>query len=229
VAPVTSGLAIASLVLSILWLGGLGSILAVVFALVAMSQINQSQGRKQGRGLAIAGLVVGLVGVAGSVGFYALAVAAGRAVHSITTEIGHDLTPTDLRLGQAGTYSSQQDDGVVGITVQSVSFPVTTTNTLATPPAGDELALAKIRECAGPSGLPNGADATGWQLIMPDGTTISPSFPAAKSPDLSNVTALSANSCVTGYLSFQIASGSTPAWIEYVGAVFHPYQWRIGS
>jgi hypothetical protein len=51
-----SGLAIASFVLSLVWLGGLGSILALLFGLVALRQIKQTGQR--GRGFAIAGVVI---------------------------------------------------------------------------------------------------------------------------------------------------------------------------
>lgn len=58
----TNGLAIASLVLGILWLYWIGSILAVIFGHIALKQISErNQG---GRGLAIAGLVLGWIGVA---------------------------------------------------------------------------------------------------------------------------------------------------------------------
>jgi hypothetical protein len=60
----TNGLAIASLVLGIVWVWWLGSILAVIFGHVALSQIGRSKGAQGGRGLAIAGLVLGWVGVA---------------------------------------------------------------------------------------------------------------------------------------------------------------------
>lgn len=60
-APGTNGLAVASLVLGIIWLCGLGSILAVIFGHVALGQIKRSG--EQGAGLAIAGLVLGWVGV----------------------------------------------------------------------------------------------------------------------------------------------------------------------
>jgi len=60
----TSGLAVASLVLGIIWLYWVGSVLAIVFGVVAMSQIKNSQGTMTGRGMAIAGLVLGLVGAA---------------------------------------------------------------------------------------------------------------------------------------------------------------------
>lgn len=60
----TNGLAIASVVAGFLWLGWLGSIAAVVFGHVALNQIDQSQGRQGGRGMAIAGLALGYFGVA---------------------------------------------------------------------------------------------------------------------------------------------------------------------
>lgn len=66
----TNGFAIASLVLGIVWLWGLGSVLALVFGYLAKSQIDESRGAQGGRGLAVAGIVLGWVGV----GLIALAV-----------------------------------------------------------------------------------------------------------------------------------------------------------
>jgi Domain of unknown function (DUF4190) len=76
-APVqkTNGLAVASLVCSLVWLGGLGSILAVVFGFIARSQIRKSDGNVQGNGLAVAGIIIGFVGVAATVFFVILVVA----------------------------------------------------------------------------------------------------------------------------------------------------------
>jgi hypothetical protein len=62
--PATNGLAIASLIAGFLWLGWVGSFLAVVLGHIAIRQINQSGGRQTGSGLAIAGLVFGYMGVA---------------------------------------------------------------------------------------------------------------------------------------------------------------------
>ena len=59
--PRVSGLAIASLVLGLLWLFSIGSLLAIVFGSVALYQIRISRGRVAGTGLAIAGLVLGIV------------------------------------------------------------------------------------------------------------------------------------------------------------------------
>ena len=57
----TSGLAIASLVLGLMWLFWLGSVLALVFGLISQSQIKRTN--QKGRGLAIAGIVLGGLGV----------------------------------------------------------------------------------------------------------------------------------------------------------------------
>lgn len=61
----TNGLSIASLVLGIVWLYGVGSILALVFGYMAKGQIDRSGGQETGRGLAIAGIVLGWIGVGG--------------------------------------------------------------------------------------------------------------------------------------------------------------------
>lgn len=57
----TNGLAIASLVLGILWLAGIGSILAVVFGFVARKQIRARH--QNGNGMALAGIILGWIGV----------------------------------------------------------------------------------------------------------------------------------------------------------------------
>ncbi|HWH34164.1 MAG TPA: DUF4190 domain-containing protein, partial [Acidimicrobiales bacterium] len=58
----TNGLAIASLVLGILWIYWIGSVLALVFGYVAKTQIKQRN--QAGNGLATAGIVLGWVGIA---------------------------------------------------------------------------------------------------------------------------------------------------------------------
>lgn len=56
-------MAIASLVLGILWIYWLGSILALVFGYLAKSEIRRSPQKMEGNGLATAGIVLGWVGV----------------------------------------------------------------------------------------------------------------------------------------------------------------------
>jgi Domain of unknown function (DUF4190)/Uncharacterised protein family UPF0547 len=59
----TNGMAVASMILGIVWLYWVGSILALVFGYIAKGQIEKSNGRETGRGMAIAGIVLGWVGV----------------------------------------------------------------------------------------------------------------------------------------------------------------------
>lgn len=63
----TSGWAIASLVCSLVGLcltGGIGAILGVIFGHIALSQIRNSNGALGGRGLALAGLIIGYASIA---------------------------------------------------------------------------------------------------------------------------------------------------------------------
>ncbi len=64
----TSGMAIASLVLGLLWLCGIGSLLATVFGVMALSRISRSNGAISGKGLAFAGLILGILGLTSSIG-----------------------------------------------------------------------------------------------------------------------------------------------------------------
>jgi hypothetical protein len=59
----TNPLAIVSLVAGILWLYWIGSVIAVITGFIAFRQIERSRGAQGGRGLAIAGIALGLVGV----------------------------------------------------------------------------------------------------------------------------------------------------------------------
>jgi Domain of unknown function (DUF4190) len=68
----TNGLAIASFVLSLLWMFWIGSILAVIFGHVALSQ-TKDPAHSGGRGLAMAGLVIGYA----AIGFFAFFVLIG--------------------------------------------------------------------------------------------------------------------------------------------------------
>ena len=71
----TNGLAIAALISGILGLTiffGLGSVLALIFGYIARGQIKRSQGQQGGNGMAIAGLVMGWIGVVVSLVFVVL-------------------------------------------------------------------------------------------------------------------------------------------------------------
>jgi hypothetical protein len=74
----TNGMAVASLILGILWIWWLGSLLALIFGYAGKNQIDRSGGQESGRGMAIAGIVLGWVGVATLVLFLGL-FAAGQS------------------------------------------------------------------------------------------------------------------------------------------------------
>jgi hypothetical protein len=72
----TNGMAIASMVLGILWLYWIGSVLALVFGYVAKSQIRERG--EGGDGMATAGIVLGWIGV----GILGLGMLFGLAAYS---------------------------------------------------------------------------------------------------------------------------------------------------
>jgi hypothetical protein len=78
----TNGKAIASLVLGILWLCSIGSILALVFGYQGKNEIDASGGAQGGRGLAVAGIVLGWIGV-GALLLWLLLWALGAATFEI--------------------------------------------------------------------------------------------------------------------------------------------------
>lgn len=62
----TSGAAIASLVLALLWICGVGSLAAIILGIVGISATKA--GAMKGRGMALAGLVIGALGLLATVG-----------------------------------------------------------------------------------------------------------------------------------------------------------------
>jgi len=69
----TNGLAVAALICGLFWIGGIGSLLGLIFGIVALSQIRKRGGA--GRGMAIAGIVLGGIGIVGTIGAALIAVA----------------------------------------------------------------------------------------------------------------------------------------------------------
>lgn len=78
-------MAVASLVLGIVWIAGIGSALAVIFGFMSRKSIEQSQGRESGGGLSIAGIVLGFVGIVGAIGFWLSVAVFGVAVNAASS------------------------------------------------------------------------------------------------------------------------------------------------
>jgi hypothetical protein len=80
----TNGLAVAALVLGIVWLYGLGSVLAIIFGGVAMNQCTRDPDGYSGKGMAVAGLVLGILGL-GLMMVLILVAATAPTTHVTTT------------------------------------------------------------------------------------------------------------------------------------------------
>jgi len=61
--PKNNGFAVVSLVFGCIWYFWIGSIIALIFGYIAKGQIDASQGQQKGRGFAVAGIVLGWVGM----------------------------------------------------------------------------------------------------------------------------------------------------------------------
>lgn len=94
----TSGLAVASLVLGILWLGGLGALLAIIFGAVGLKQTKD--GQRGGRGLAIAGLVLGIVGIVGSIMMFVAIAGTTAAVNHAGAEVSTHMDLTSVAIAE---------------------------------------------------------------------------------------------------------------------------------
>jgi hypothetical protein len=61
----TNGLAIAGFVCSLFfWIYGIGALLGIIFGFIARSQIKRSGNTQKGSGFALAGIIIGFVGIA---------------------------------------------------------------------------------------------------------------------------------------------------------------------
>jgi len=89
-------LAIASLILAILWIGWLGSILGVIFGFVAHRQIRQAEGWQRGDGFALAGTLIGVLGLA-------------LLVLGIVQDRHHPTTPPTTPVAATGTSTTPAD------------------------------------------------------------------------------------------------------------------------
>lgn len=100
--PSTSGLAIASMVLGIVWIYWIGSITGLVLGYLALREIRQDPLHLEGRGMALAGIVLGWIGVA------TLVVAIGLGVYVWKNEkhpVRREVRGAHVLLEQGGLVS----------------------------------------------------------------------------------------------------------------------------
>lgn len=207
-----SGLAIASLVLSIIWLGGIGAILAVIFAIIALRQIAASQGRLRGKGLSIAGLIVGIVGLIGAAITWSVVAWVGANAHHVIVPVGRTVNVSDsFSLG-----ISTMRIGNVRVVEQASGLN------------SGHYVVADVRICAGNSGSKTGVFDAAFFLNTAGGNSISGSTTTRLSPDIGSVS-VPANSCRSGHVTFKVSSGANPTSIDYHGFLPSTYTWTISG
>lgn len=219
-APVTSGLAIASLILAILWVGGIGSLLAVIFGAVALSRIGRSGGYVRGRGIAVAGTIIGVVGLVATTGVLVLGALVAR-----------QLATHDEKLGQAVVLASPARDGMRSLRVERFTVTAAATTPVlgkSHPTPGKKFATVWAEFCAGAGGSQTGPDLTWLQLQFSGGATVAPTVIDVSPQPLSRVQSLSPRKCVLGSVTYQVRVGTRPTAVEWLPYVIGPrYKWAI--
>lgn len=221
----TNGLAVASFVLSLLWIGGLGSLLSVIFGISSRRSIKRSQGQETGKGFATAGLIIGILGILGSLVVYSALVTVS---HGVSQSVHQVITPQVAALGHPLNVSASSSTGISTVTVYSVTYPVKGAGGYPSPIAGKVYAAADIQVCAGSSGSQNGPDSFSFSLLFQNGQSVGVSSnDLMKQPNLFNFNGIGANKCVRGFLAFDIATGTIPTKAQYWPDPFHNYEWAL--
>jgi hypothetical protein len=233
----TSGKAIASLVLSLVWIGGLGSLLAVIFGFSARGDIRQSRGRLGGDGLAIAGLIIGILGLISALFFYI-------SLFAITDQFKNDITSgsfpfgstiptttvptTFLQMGQESPPFYALAGG--RITVYSLRVGVSGEDpNMRLPPADEAFAVANVKECAGAHAV-NFADARrSFVLVGPDvlnsQVVYYPNYVQRPVFDWTNIGEIGPNHCVQGLVGFTVDGNSVSSVVMLGGST--DFSWTV--
>jgi len=219
----TSGFAVASLVLSLVWLGGLGSVLAIIFGTQAKKGIRRSPGSVTGDGMATAGIVLGILGIMGAVTAW-IGLLVG--VHEFQSTVKQIATPRTLSMGQTAHLSGVDSiTGISRVTVYAYTQPVTSTDPNVTPAAGRQFAIAAVQVCAGTLGSQDGPKLADFSVVFANGRQVPAISDQVRQPSLGTVHSLAANQCAAGYVPFEIPEGTAPASVQY--QALSPYRWTI--
>lgn len=107
----TSALAITSLVLGIVWICGVGSIAGLVLGIIALRQIDQAPATApiEGKGMAIAGTVLGAIGTILLAVFLALAVVGAVAGDDDISNYEFDIGDTDYADCLSDPYTTWEE------------------------------------------------------------------------------------------------------------------------
>jgi hypothetical protein len=219
VAQPTNGLAVASLVLSIVWISGLGSLLGIIFGFVARSHIKRHPGQQKGSGLALAGIIIGFVGILGGVLIVAgLVVAEHKLVDAFSTKT------VSLGTTVNGTVF---DPGIKSVAVSSIRYNVDAGGRPDTA-AGKEYVAIHVTECATSGETQTGTNYSAFTLVFQGRSSASPSGVTTLRPDFTAILSIPSNRCVQGWISYEIAKGVRPIYVEYSPLfLFNSIEWKL--
>lgn len=133
----TNGLAIASLILSIISLLGIGSVIGIIFGFVSRAQIRRSGGAQKGAGLALAGIIIGFVTL--SLVLLAVAIPTFLGVRASDSISVVHLAPVPIALGYP-----EQGGQAAPVVWQARSQPYDTT--LTPTPDGVDMRIASPQQ-----------------------------------------------------------------------------------
>ncbi|HEY5384520.1 MAG TPA: DUF4190 domain-containing protein, partial [Acidimicrobiales bacterium] len=119
----TNGSAIASLVLSILGLFGIGSLLGIIFGYRARREIRAAGGYQSGDGLALAGIIIGYVTLVIFVLVLALWIAAFATIHSAIDTAASSSASSSSSVNQCQADTRSVEIAVDAYHAQKGSFP----------------------------------------------------------------------------------------------------------
>ncbi len=231
----TNTLAVASLVLGVVWCGGIGSLFAVIFSVQARRSIRRSGGTESGEGLAIAGLVLGIVGLVGAVLTTLLVVVLGITANNAAHEAIQRFTHRRVEVPAGRPVTLMTSDfavasGIKTVTVFAVIQPVPALSESDVPELGKEFAVADIRVCAVSAGSQEGLTGSLFNLVFSGGDRVSPSDTAVvKQPNLLDIQGLGPRQCSRGYMTFEIAAGTRPTVVTYEPGPLLTYEWKLPS
>jgi hypothetical protein len=228
-------LAVASLVLSLLWIGGLGSLLAIFFAVAARQHLRESGPWEGGEKLALAGLILGIVGLVGTAALFGLIVNLGPTDNSPFTSITVPPIKADpLRMVAVVHYGQRVPirpdpnasvSHIASVTVVSLTVPATSQVPYVQPAPGHGLAIAQVQVCAGPGGVNVSLYPLGVYLLG-QGQPVGDPVGDAQTPALRQISSIEPNQCTTGYQTFDLVNGTTPSGVVFTdGDPIQSYEW----
>ncbi|NNN21807.1 MAG: DUF4190 domain-containing protein [Acidimicrobiales bacterium] len=218
--PKTSALAIASLILSIFWIFGMGSIAGICLGIAGLASIRKSN-LLSGNGMAIAGIAIGTVGLA-------LTIVVGVLIGTAINKMGTDIYLSPGESVNVSTYYSINSAAVFNYR----EFPTgVSQNSGSSGSSGtySELVAVRATLCAGSEPVSYLASVLqNFEINFSDGSWNDWNyFTLNKLPSFATNTYIGANSCVTQYIIFGAQSNEKPVSVSLRKSLIGKWVWPV--